>query len=97
MLSPSDWEKHAKCKYEVPVDDDVVSLLKQNLESERCAISRYQQICDMCFGKDHETYRIAIEILQEEIDHEQDWENFLADIKRCEACLKTINNCEQII
>lgn len=97
LLAPAEWEKYAKCKYETPVDDDVISLLKQNLESERCAISRYQQICDMCFGKDHETYRISIEILEEEIDHEQDWENFLADIERYKTYLKTVNNCEQTI
>ena len=45
------------------------------------AIKRYQQICDMCWGKDFETFHISRKILHEELDHEQDWEDFLQDIK----------------
>jgi len=81
LSSPDDWTKTAKCKYNAPTDEYIVTLLKQNLEAERCAISRYQRICDICFGKDYETFRISQKILKEEIDHEQELEDFLADIK----------------
>ena len=51
ILNPADWEKTASCKYLAPEDPFDVTLLRQNLDSERCAIKRYQQICDMCWGK----------------------------------------------
>jgi len=80
ILSPADWDKVAKCKYEVPDDSYVMTLLKQNLDSERCAIGHYQSICDMCFDKDYETFRICSKILRDEIDHEQDMEDYINDI-----------------
>jgi bacterioferritin len=58
-----------------------MALLKQNLDSERCAIARYQQICDMCFGKDYETFDISLKIMHDELDHEQDWEDFIKDLQ----------------
>ena len=82
LLSPEEWTSEAKCKYEAPKDEYIVALLEQNLASERCAIKRYQDICDMCHGKDYETFRIAEKVLKEEIDHEQELEDFLADIER---------------
>lgn len=81
VLSPDDWSKVAKCRYETPKDEYIVTLLWQNLGSERCAIERYQEICDITHGKDYETFRISEKILKEEIDHEQELEDFLADIK----------------
>lgn len=81
VLTPADWEKTASCKYLSPADPFDVTLLKQNLDSERCAITRYQQICEMCWGKDFETFHISRKILHEELDHEQDWEDYLQDIK----------------
>ncbi len=82
ILNPIDWDKMAKCKYLTPENPFNVELLKQNLASERCAIKRYQQICEMCHGKDFETFEISRKILHEELDHEQDWEDFLQDIEK---------------
>ncbi len=81
VVSPNEWINVAKCKYSAPINVDVVTLLKENLEAERCAIGRYQGICDLTEGKDHETYRVARKILKEEIEHEQELEDFLADIE----------------
>lgn len=80
VMSPDDWSKIARCKYTAPTKGDVVTLLNENLESERCAIGRYQGICDMVTGKDYETFRISRKILKEELEHEQELEDFLADI-----------------
>ncbi len=88
ILSPDAWEKTATCKYLAPNDPFDVTLLQQNLASERCAIKRYQQICDMCWGKDFETFNISRKILHEELDHEQDWETFLQNIKQGMAYAK---------
>lgn len=85
ILNPDDWSKVAKCRYEVPTKDDTQILVQQVLNSERCAVGRYQGICDMCFGKDYETFRVAKHILKQEIDHEQDMEDFLNDMNMAKA------------
>ena len=81
VIDPNEWEKQALCKYASPTDEYVETLLKQNLVAERCAISRYQQICDMTHGKDYETFRISEKILKDEIEHEQEIEGFAEDIE----------------
>lgn len=80
IIDPKDWEKKALCKYAAPTDEHIEKLLEQNLSAERCAIARYQQICDMTHGKDYETFRISSKILKEEIEHEQEIEGFVEDL-----------------
>ena len=72
VLDPKQWENLARCKYDAPSNDWVMELVKQNLVAERCAIARYQQICEMTFGKDYETFKVSAKILKEEIEHEQE-------------------------
>ncbi len=80
VANPEDWGKFAKCRYDAPVNPETQTLVEQNLAAERCAVGRYQGICDMCYGKDYETFRIASHILQQEIEHEQEMEDFLKDM-----------------
>lgn len=81
VLDPQDWKKYAICKYDAPTDEYIGKLLEQNIEAERCAIGRYQQICTLCMsGKDIDTFHIARHILKEEIEHEQELEDYVADI-----------------
>lgn len=81
ILNPNEFERVASCRYEAPTQPYVMNLLKQNLDAERCAIVRYQQICDMTFGKDYETFRMSAKILKEEIEHEQEIGDFEEDIR----------------
>jgi len=81
ILNPDEWKKYAKCRYEIPNSPDTKILVTQNLASERCAIERYQQICEMCHQGDYETFRLARKILKEELEHEQEMEDFEADFK----------------
>lgn len=81
VVSPELWDKTAHCKYIAPTQFDVVALLKDNLISERCAIGRYQGICELTNNTDYETFRMARHILKEELEHEQEIEDFLADIE----------------
>ncbi|MBP5698886.1 MAG: ferritin [Alphaproteobacteria bacterium] len=81
LLDPDEWKKQAKCKYEIPLNEDTKVLVEQNLIAERCAIKRYQQLCEFCDNKDFETFRISRKILKEEIEHEQEMEDFKADFK----------------
>ena len=43
VLDPKQWFELARCKYDAPQGFDSVSLLKDNVASERCAILRYQE------------------------------------------------------
>ena len=81
VLHPMDFEKYAKCKYEKPEIPDTKILVAQNLAAERCAIARYQEICEFSQDKDYETFRVSRKILKEELEHEQEMEDFEADFK----------------
>jgi bacterioferritin len=82
--------KHAKCDYLAPEDPYIEAVLKQNLDGERCAIERYQQIADFTQGKDHSTYQMATNILNDELEHEHDIEDFLNDINLMREDLKKL-------
>jgi ferritin-like protein len=58
---------------------DVKTVLKVLVEAERCAVQGYTQICDMTAGKDHRTYDLALAILNEEIEHESWFSEFLGE------------------
>lgn len=90
ILNPKDWFDHAKCAYEAPTDPYIEEILKQNLNGERCAISRYQDIAEMTNGKDYSTYQMAVTILNEEIEHEEDIEAWIKDIERLKEDIRKI-------
>ncbi|MGL5257120.1 MAG: ferritin-like domain-containing protein [Proteocatella sp.] len=90
ILNPKEWFDHAKCAYESPTDPYIEEILKQNLNGERCAISRYQSIADMTNGKDYATYQMAVTILNEEIEHEEDIEAWIKDIERLKEDIRKI-------
>ena len=75
VLDPKKWFELARCKYDTPTEFDSVSLLNQNVASERCAILRYQEIANFTNGKDYTTCDIAKHILAEEEDHERHCQN----------------------
>lgn len=52
-------------------------LLTVLVEAERCAVRTYTDICNFTFGKDHRTYELALAILNEEIEHEAWFSEFL--------------------
>lgn len=82
VLNPQDWATHAKCSYASPEDPYIETILNQNVEGERCAIATYQEIAEFTNGKDIATYTIATQILNDELEHEEDLEAFLTDLKR---------------
>jgi len=58
---------------------DVKAILTVLVEAERCAVRGYTQICNMTAGKDHRTYDLALAILNEEIEHESWFSEFLGE------------------
>lgn len=82
ILNPQDWYKQTNCGYELPKNDFYVKdILEQNIKGEQCAISVYQKIIDFVHTKDYTTYNIALKILEDEIEHEEDLEAILDDLK----------------
>jgi len=82
VVNPKDWTKLARCAYEEPADPYIEVILDQNLKGERCAIQRYQEIADYTAGKDHATHQMAVQILNDELEHENDIEDWIADLNR---------------
>lgn len=56
---------------------DVKEIVKVLLKAEQCAVRGYTQICHLTAGKDHRTYELALAILNEEIEHEAWFAEFL--------------------
>jgi ferritin-like protein len=59
--------------------NDIKEMLQVLVEAERCAIRGYNAICNMTFGKDHRTYELALGILNEEIQHEAWFSEFIGE------------------
>ncbi len=90
VLNPADWPKFSRCDYDAPEDPYVEAILDQNLKGERCAIRRYKEIADFTGNKDHTTHQMATTILNEELEHEQDIEDWIIDINRMKEDFKKI-------
>jgi bacterioferritin len=90
VTNPKEWFKLGRCKYDAPDDPYVEVILEQNLKGERCAIQRYKEIADFTNGKDHTTHQIATTILNEELEHENDIEDWITDIRRMKEEMKKI-------
>ncbi|WOF16750.1 DNA protection protein DPS [Methanoplanus sp. FWC-SCC4] len=58
---------------------DTMEMLKILLEAERCAVRQYTHICNLTAGKDHRTYDLALSILNEEIEHESWFSEFIGE------------------
>lgn len=80
LLSPTQWFEKTNCGYETPEDPYVGVLLEQNIAGEQCAIRAYDEM--MAFTKDIDpvTYQMALEIMIDEIEHEEDLEALQEDM-----------------
>ncbi len=58
---------------------NINAMLTVLVEAERCAIRTYNEICNLTAGKDHRTYQLAIAVLNEEIEHESWFVEFLGE------------------
>ncbi len=58
---------------------DAMEILKVLVGAERCAVAGYTEICHLTAGKDHRTYDLALAILNEEIEHESWFSEFLGE------------------
>lgn len=63
----------------LPKNPSAIEILKVLVEAERCAVRGYTHLCDMTAGKDHRTYDLVLAILNEEIEHESWFSEFLGE------------------
>ena len=62
-----------------PTGPSLQDLLTVLVEAERCAIRTYTDICNYTAGKDHRTYELSLAILNEEVEHEAWFSEYLAE------------------
>ena len=56
---------------------DIKAMLEVLLKAEQCAVRQYTNVCNITAGKDHRTYDLSLAILNEEIEHEAWFAEFL--------------------
>ena len=81
VLTPEGWAKESPCKYDAPEDPYVAVLLDQNIAGEQCAISTYKNLMDATKDIDMVTYNMALTILEQEIEHEEDLQGLREDLE----------------
>lgn len=80
LINPKAWYEETNCGYDDPLDSNVKKLVEQNLEGERCAIDVYKDLLETIDEKDRITYNLILEILDDELEHEEDLQSILEDI-----------------
>jgi bacterioferritin len=78
--NPLQWFELSPCKYDAPTDPYVGMILDQNISGEQCAITTYKQLMDATKDKDMVTYNIALTILTQEVEHEEDLQSLKEDL-----------------
>jgi len=81
VIKPEDWYKFTNCGYEAPEDPFVRIILDQNIKGEQCAISVYNRLMEETKDNDPVTYNIVLQILQDEVEHEEDLQALLEDFE----------------
>ena len=81
VTKPEEWYKFTNCGYEAPDDPFVKTLLVQNIKGEQCAIGVYKQLLDITKDKDPVTYNMVLQILLQEVEHEEDLQALLEDFE----------------
>jgi len=59
-------------------EKDFEGIIKTVLAAERDAIEVYQRLAEKTHGKDPITYNLILHILEEEVEHEDEFENLIA-------------------
>lgn len=81
VLSPQEWFKLSNCGYDIPSDPYVGVILDQNIQGEQCAIKVYSELLDITRVGDPVTYNIILQILSDEVEHEEDLSSLKEDME----------------
>jgi len=88
ILKPEEWYTMTNCGYEAPENPYVETVLDQNIKGEQCAIVTYQKMIEMLEGKDPITWNIVVQILADEVEHEEDLQALVEDIETMKKKVK---------
>ncbi len=80
VTDPKQWFPLSPCAYDAPDDPYVAVILDQNIAGEQCAIGVYKRLMDITKDKDMVTYNLALTILQQEVEHEEDLQSLKEDL-----------------
>lgn len=78
---PEQWYTLTNCGYDAPDDPFVETVLKQNIKGEQCAIGVYENLMQKTLSTDPVTYNIVLQILEQEVEHEEDLQALLEDFE----------------
>jgi bacterioferritin len=81
VLSPQEWPKITNCGYDEPSDPYVEVILDQNIKGEQCAIKTYSKLLDITREADPVTYNIVLQIITDEVEHEEDLTSLKEDLE----------------
>ena len=81
VTEPKKWYEVTSCGYDEPDNPFVETILEQNIKGERCAIGFYKKLLEATQGKDPVTYNIVLQILQDEVAHEEDLQALSEDLE----------------
>jgi bacterioferritin len=81
VTEPRKWYDFTNCGYDAPDDPFVRTILEQNIKGEQCAISVYKKLLETTVNKDPVTYNMVLQILQDEVAHEEDLQALLEDFE----------------
>jgi bacterioferritin len=81
VLSPQEWSRLSNCGYDAPSDSYVEVILDQNIKGEQCAIKVYSELLDITRIGDPVTYNIILQILSDEVEHEEDLSALKEDLE----------------
>ncbi len=84
VVPPTGWEAGANVPWTAPRDEwsDAEGMVEDQIRAERDAIETYNRLAKMTFGKDPVTYQLAVEMLSDEVRHEEFLENLVSRRKR---------------
>ncbi|WP_025209369.1 ferritin-like domain-containing protein [Hippea sp. KM1] len=80
ILKPAQWYDFTNCGYDAPENPVVEEILRQNIKGEQCAIGVYKDLIDITHTKDPITYNLALQILEDEVEHEEDLQSLMEDV-----------------
>lgn len=89
LVSPQSWYEHAGCGYDATRNAYVRAVLEENIKAEKCAIESYNTILKFIGDKDPITYDIIVNILRDEVKHEEDLTKLLQDLNTFEQEAKS--------
>lgn len=79
--SPAEIIKLSPNGYLTPTSTSIKELLEKAVEMERMAITDYNTLANLTLNKDHISYQLITSILADEVNHEEDLEMFLEDLR----------------